>query len=1285
MFTSLQQNRYHSSDDIAKKSLFDGNSYPRTKADELQEKLKKLEVRYVNGRKLHKIDTSKFEKSKNRQSQKNIKKSIKNPIRLPPVNKTNVTSIALPKDRTPHNLLEDERRMQMDIISGVPREFDINNKINENFTKNKLVNVPKISNYEYEALQNQSKNILMRLDAAREERRVDFYQDKLNDVLKRVDDALHYYESASIAAQYIKPESWTEEDTKKVDKSKEEEKDDDETTDKKPKLRNYIKHVPTLEQLQEIIGNKIEKQKYQQQISIFIVGYSTASKEREELLDEINDFFNNSAKNFLADHKYEDLNFDLEEVDQDVHLCIDNAFRLANRLGEINDTILNHVANSNIGASKQMNKAQRKRLEQKQLGLAKEEILSMNDKIKNLMKDIESKDDQLQKLFNQVEIKNAEIEKLKIDIASKKNSARASRLRGSSKDKSPSPNSRNFTRSNSIHPNNISSTLKEQIRPLLSNEEDLEKFDNVLKNVETQMVIINNVNLTRSNTMVDIEKKPKKKKKKKSKSRKRKSSIKFETAAAKSDTEEILLKNENKDDDDLLAKLQKVQKLGGTSTLDDGNDGQPIDWDKILTAQSHISIDQLPEINDETFWMHKVTKSNVVLKYANIRLIAIGLQNKLTYQTEQLQEKNQQKMIRIKEQFLEHRSKWDVDKNKTVNSNNPKWETERETLMELTVTAENVQKETEEEAVDAFNRIENLIKVQEEMDEEDLKQLELARQRSNSLATYKAKVGHSINVDQLVNGELYGANEEINELNDNDKKLQDAASEIVFHEEIRQKVLEERRSLLVTMKNELAMKKQRILSLRNLKQKNSSKLIDKRPVTGIPMNRRMQISIHPYEEVTSSMLSSRQGNRTAAIPPVETITEIKNQDELWKEAANTFANIYRSFARKIISHLLEITTEEQFVQLERFQEDDIYFQTNTNVEEVDELINNDMDKSEELLRIISQLIENHGPKKHEPNMHMVNEIERLNDRNQSQMNVIEILTRQLKLQTNKSFYSTLRFQLPVVRDLYEYKRSPFTLTKSNSELAICDAIRNDASDDFYSLFVNNHMMPLQRSPTFANLYVHNLHTNTSDNLQYKSDELEGQIESLSSFNTAGSSPFNYLNNSLKLDKLFQSSPHRPLQNMEIFTFASFTYFTRSDVRRNNLQLQRIVDFLEKNEINKSTKNHLNKLTLQLQSIWETSEEYLKLIKKQFILLVKKNVLKLRSLPIIPEKEDEKDELNGKEEKKLKIILLKLMNQKSYQMQMVREERRLIAQQITNELGELEQRYHCVLIRPCINY
>lgn len=165
--------------------------------------------------------------------------------------------------------------------------------------------------------------------------------------------------------------------------------------------------VDDLTQLIIILSDPIAKKKYQQQVTIFIVGYENLCGNRVKLLTQLNDFFlQNSKEEDAYDIEYPE--FDIEEVGKTVRAVLDKAEKAHERLNDVSKEVVKVLETVNPKEAK----SRKKKLE-KAIIQSRDDIIQLTEKLTSIQKDLENSEEKLAKLYKTLEGKQLEIEKLK--------------------------------------------------------------------------------------------------------------------------------------------------------------------------------------------------------------------------------------------------------------------------------------------------------------------------------------------------------------------------------------------------------------------------------------------------------------------------------------------------------------------------------------------------------------------------------------------------------------------------------------------------------------------------------------------------------------------------------------------------------------------------------------------------------------------------------------------------------------------------------------------------------
>ncbi|CAK8677887.1 unnamed protein product [Clavelina lepadiformis] len=181
-----------------------------------------------------------------------------------------------------------------------------------------------------------------------------------------------------------------------------------------------VELVTDMDQIEAILKDDILKNKYQQKMTIFIVGYKDACLKRLDILGQLSEFFNT----YVPSHDDEEDIFATENYVASLNLSIqDTLGTMENALSHLDDVgrdvlkYMGHLHHQTTGKSMK----NKKKLE-KALQSAKDELIKMTNKITRFQQDIGLKDDRLQQLNMHLDAKRVEIMHMKKEAdALKKN------------------------------------------------------------------------------------------------------------------------------------------------------------------------------------------------------------------------------------------------------------------------------------------------------------------------------------------------------------------------------------------------------------------------------------------------------------------------------------------------------------------------------------------------------------------------------------------------------------------------------------------------------------------------------------------------------------------------------------------------------------------------------------------------------------------------------------------------------------------------------------------------
>ncbi|XP_029431546.1 uncharacterized protein LOC115075367 [Rhinatrema bivittatum] len=182
--------------------------------------------------------------------------------------------------------------------------------------------------------------------------------------------------------------------------------------------------VDDVDQLNSILSDKVKKKQYQQQLTVFIVGYQETCGQRKSLLSQLQEFFTYHAK--LEEESFiqtEDFHVDMDDVADQVKAALISAEAAMSRLVELNKEIISYVskalAPSTAGKRKSLDDKSRKKLE-KAIEQAKTDIKQLTQKLLKAQQDLECKDKKLKELLKQNEMKGLESQHLLVQLESAK-------------------------------------------------------------------------------------------------------------------------------------------------------------------------------------------------------------------------------------------------------------------------------------------------------------------------------------------------------------------------------------------------------------------------------------------------------------------------------------------------------------------------------------------------------------------------------------------------------------------------------------------------------------------------------------------------------------------------------------------------------------------------------------------------------------------------------------------------------------------------------------------------
>ncbi|XP_059162695.1 myb-like protein V [Physella acuta] len=186
----------------------------------------------------------------------------------------------------------------------------------------------------------------------------------------------------------------------------------DETKDELNKVMTRVHSIygamDTVDDRYTITSMEYVNDLYQQQVTIFIVGYSETCQQKLRLLQQVNQFFTENSKNIDEEDWFPTTpDMDLEEASNTVEDTLSHAHELSRKLAELNREMVSYMASS---IEKKASNKGRKKIE-RALQQAREEVSGLNEKLTALQKDLDEKDEKVHNFLKQMESKNLEVQK----------------------------------------------------------------------------------------------------------------------------------------------------------------------------------------------------------------------------------------------------------------------------------------------------------------------------------------------------------------------------------------------------------------------------------------------------------------------------------------------------------------------------------------------------------------------------------------------------------------------------------------------------------------------------------------------------------------------------------------------------------------------------------------------------------------------------------------------------------------------------------------------------------
>ncbi|RDD40822.1 hypothetical protein TrispH2_007875 [Trichoplax sp. H2] len=228
-----------------------------------------------------------------------------------------------------------------------------------------------------------SQNVLATVAKARTLRKVEETKEELTRITQRISSTLASYEIENAENNRILKDS----------------------------NNNNMEFVKDPEELLILLSDSVKKKRYQQQVTVFVVGFERACDDRIKLLHQINEFFQeHSTIPILQDGQDSPRpDIDLEEVSTRIADALTSANAAAERLLTINHDMINHLAIQNTKESKRS----KKKLE-KSLAQTRDDLISLTTRLDDTQIKVQEKEKKIKELTLVTDAKDKEIKKLTI-------------------------------------------------------------------------------------------------------------------------------------------------------------------------------------------------------------------------------------------------------------------------------------------------------------------------------------------------------------------------------------------------------------------------------------------------------------------------------------------------------------------------------------------------------------------------------------------------------------------------------------------------------------------------------------------------------------------------------------------------------------------------------------------------------------------------------------------------------------------------------------------------------
>ncbi|XP_060075166.1 uncharacterized protein LOC132554861 [Ylistrum balloti] len=182
--------------------------------------------------------------------------------------------------------------------------------------------------------------------------------------------------------------------------------------------QSTLEYVEDIAELEALIKDQIKKKKYQQQVTIFIVGYENVCGQKLRLLQQVNEFFMDNSKSYEEEDWYPKTpDIDLDDCSSKIEESLTTAKELTEKISTINADMVEWLTTYaiNKASTKALNMVDsksKKKLESA-LSKAKDDVKAITDQLKSALLANDEKDDLIQTYLKQLEGKTLEAQKFK--------------------------------------------------------------------------------------------------------------------------------------------------------------------------------------------------------------------------------------------------------------------------------------------------------------------------------------------------------------------------------------------------------------------------------------------------------------------------------------------------------------------------------------------------------------------------------------------------------------------------------------------------------------------------------------------------------------------------------------------------------------------------------------------------------------------------------------------------------------------------------------------------------